>query len=211
MSRGEACSYIFTYYWYHMLIFFSAVALILLFTFHYFFGDEPPVFTCVLVNQAMDSERDDRITDAFSQHSGILPEQIVIDSGYNFSYGDIRLNGVNESSYEKFFLQWRNKELDAVVMPESFYEYCLELGGGFMDLNEMDTGDMPVYENQGRHDAILLGEDRLTGTLNGGEGEKLLLAFPESGTHQENCSAFLDYLLKVYEKSGGEGLEELFN
>ena len=65
----------------------------------------------------------------FSKASGIDVNRMDINSDYNISYGDMHLEGINESSYEKFFLKWQNGELDAVILPESFYEYCKELGG----------------------------------------------------------------------------------
>ena len=35
MTRRETCSYIWSYYWYHIMIFISVIALILLFAAHY--------------------------------------------------------------------------------------------------------------------------------------------------------------------------------
>ena len=51
MSRQDKVSYILTYYWYHMLIFFSVLALIVIFIVHYATYKKPE-FTCVMVNRS---------------------------------------------------------------------------------------------------------------------------------------------------------------
>ena len=115
MSRQDKVSYILTYYWYHMLIIFSVLALIVIFIVHYATYKKPE-FTCVMVNQQIDTQRDNQMTEGFAKFSKMDPKRIEINSNYNFSYGDLKLADVNESSNEKFFLQWRNNELDAVIM-----------------------------------------------------------------------------------------------
>lgn len=194
MNKKEAAEYILTYYWYHILIFVLLIGLLILFGLHYLFGNEKPEFTCVLLNQEIDTDRDNRLTEGFAALSGLSEEQIEIDSNYNFSYGDVQLSGVNESSYEKFFLRWRNEELDAVILPESLYEYCTEMGGTFRNLDGMDTGTLTLYTDEGVHTAVVLGNDRLTEEISGGEEELLLLAFPENGQHEEACRKFLSYI-----------------
>lgn len=113
MSRQDKVSYILTYYWYHMLIIFSVLALIVIFIVHYATYKKPE-FTCVMVNQQIDTQRDNQMTEGFAKFSKMDPKRIEINSNYNFSYGDLKLADVNESSNEKFFLQWRNNELDAL-------------------------------------------------------------------------------------------------
>ena len=134
MSRQDKVSYILTYYWYHMLIIFSVLALIVIFIVHYATYKKPE-FTCVMVNQQIDTQRDNQMTEEYAKFSKMDPKRIEINSNYNFSYGDLKLADVNESSNEKFFLQWRNNELDAVIMTESFYEYCKEVGGELFPSN----------------------------------------------------------------------------
>ena len=67
MGRRETCAYIMAYYWYHILGAVMAIALILLFAVHYGFGNQKPVFTCLIVNQAADGARDLQIRDGFAQ------------------------------------------------------------------------------------------------------------------------------------------------
>lgn len=212
MSRAEACSYILTYYWYHILGFVSILALILLFAAHYAFGNKKPVFTCVIVNQEINASRDNELTAAFAKEAGLPSERIVIDSNYNFSYGEVRLEGTNESSYEKFFFQWQNKELDAVILPESFYWHCKEMGGRFEVLEEDEVEGLAVYEDAGERTAVILGTDRFMEKVSGKKDEKLLLAFPSSGKNRAESKRFLAYLRNINEEqAGGKGIEEIIH
>lgn len=209
MDKRESCSYIITYYWYYILGIFLVVALILLFVFHYVFGNEKPLFTCVIVNQRIDNVRDNRITCEFSEHEDLPTDRIIIDSNYNFSYGDVKLEEVNESSYEKFFLQWHNHELDGIIIPKSFYDYCKEVGGVFRNLSDMDTGNLLLYEDEGIPVAVILGETYLKKDFNKDETEILLLAFPENSMHKEACQKFLNFIIQSHsEEIGDWSLEE---
>jgi len=205
MSRQDKVSYILTYYWYHMLIIFSVLALIVIFVVHYATYKKPE-FTCVMVNQQIDTQRDNQMTEEFAKFSKMDPKRIEINSNYNFSYGDLKLADVNESSNEKFFLQWRNNELDAVIMPESFYEYCKEVGGEFRDLDawNIDTGTYEKYQDNGKITGIALGTDRMTEKVTG-TGEKLLLVFPSNGKHEKAAKLYLEYMI------GGNADEKINN
>lgn len=205
MGRKEALAYIFTYYWYHMLAFVSVAALIFLFAAHYGSGNKKPLFTCMIVNQQTDAGRDLRIRDAFAQYADILPERVVIDSGCQFSYGQFRIQGVNESSYEKFFFQWGNHEIDAVIMPESFYRHCREMGGDFYVLDGKDVEGMELYMDEGQAKAAVLGEDRFMETAAGEKGGKLLLAFPVSGERTQMRNSFLKFVSRTW-KDHKEGI-----
>ena len=129
----------------------------------------------------------------FAVSSGLPEEQVVISTDYIFSYGDVVLEGVNESSYEKFFFQWKNQEIDAVIIPESFYLYIKEEGGGFKGLDGKITGEFEFYMDNGICTAVILGKDSFTEKISGKEDEKLLLAFPDNGRHTEECWEFLKF------------------
>lgn len=103
MDRGQRLEYIAAYYWYHILFVAAGLGFAFLFIRHLFFGEPPKEFVCVMVNQAVDYERDERLEKDFSEFSGIEPELVSVDSDYVFSYEGKQLEGVNESSYEKFF------------------------------------------------------------------------------------------------------------
>ena len=200
MNRKDTIGYILTYYWYHIAGFLAVLALIFVFVLHYKTYKKPE-FTCVMVNQKIDTPRDNQITEKFAKKSKMNAKRIEINSNYNFSYGSIKLDDVNESSYEKFFLQWKNHELDAVIMPESFYEYCKKLGGEFYSLDTWEGGRYETYIDSGKFTAVVLGKDRLT-------GQKLLLAFPETGKHEKVSRKFLKYLNTT---EGEETIEKIIN
>ena len=101
---------------------------------------------------------------------------------------------MNESSYEKFFLKWQNREIDAVILSESFYRHCKEMGGRFQSLEEQETEGFTAYMDEGQCRAVELGNDGATEWISGKEDEKLLLAFPSSGKHIAEGRSFLKYL-----------------
>lgn len=196
MNFRERCEYVITYYWYHLLGIFTFIFLTVFLIVHFAFGMDKPVFTCVLVNQDINHSRDEKIAEAFAEETESDADEIVIDSDFNISYGDVQLTGENESSYEKFFLKWRYKELDAVILPESFYNYCKEMGGSYVNLDEMDTGSLPLYTDQdsGIHTAVLVEQTWLKSDLVNETGEKLLLVLTEDGENKEMCQEFLTFL-----------------
>lgn len=194
MTRKEKGAYIWTYYWYHILGILSIITLILLFVLHYGFGNKKPVFTCVLVNQETGTSQTQDMAENFAGKYGLPVKQVVISADYTFSYGDVILEGVNESSYGKFFFQWRNKEIDAVILPESFYLYVKEMGGEFKELDEELVENFIPYMDNCVCTAIVLGNDSFTEKISGKKDEKLLLAFPETGIHTKECEMFLEFL-----------------
>src|SRR5699024_2646979 len=132
----------------------AAECLILFLIIHFGFREEPPLFTCALVNQEINFTRDEEIEKDFSADSGIDEGRMEINSDFNIAYGNLELEGINESSYEKFFFKWQNGELDAVVLPESFYEYCRDLGGVFRNLKNWNTEGFTLYEEKGAITAV---------------------------------------------------------
>ena len=149
---------------------------------------------CIIVNQEIDAARDREMADDFAKEAGLPEKRVVIDSDYNFSYDEFRLEGANESSYEKFFLKWQNREIDAVILSESFYRHCKEMGGRFQSLEEQETEGFTAYMDEGQCRAVELGNDGATEWISGKEDEKLLLAFPSSGKHIAEGRSFLKYL-----------------
>ena len=196
MNRKQRLEYILTYYWYHILGIAATIFLILFFVIHFGFGMVKPEFTCVLINQDINYVRDEKLAETFSEYSGIELKRINVDSDYNLSYGNVRLEGVNESSYEKFFFKWRNNELDAVIMPESFYKYCKEMGGTYRNLGKMKTGNLPLYEDDGIYTAVRIQGTELEKYLVDGI-EEMLLVFPADGENQQECGEFLSYMINA--------------
>lgn len=192
MDRDHAVEYVLNYYWYHILLGAIALGLIILLIYHLFWGrNQKPEFTCVIVNQEVDFSRDARMAEEFSAFSGIREKKCSIDSDYLISYDDVELPEANESSYEKFFFNWSSGSIDAVVMPESFYKYCLELGGVFCDVRELSPhreADAP--ENRINEGADAPSEDQMH------EGTEA----PKSGVNEgKNASEN-----QIYEGAGEE-------
>ncbi|MCI8640152.1 MAG: hypothetical protein HFG41_13705 [Coprococcus sp.] len=176
MDREHTLEYIRNYYWYHILIGFIILGLVVLLIYHIGWGERKKEFSCVLVNQAVDYGRDEKIAEGFGSFAGIDPRKILIDSDYHISYPGKKLEDVKESSYEKFFFNWSVEEIDAMVMEESFYEYCLGQEGEF-------TGEkVPV---KGTLLESLLEEE---------EDDPLVLVFPANAPHKDIAAVFQEYV-----------------
>ena len=121
-----------------------------------------------------------------------------------FSYGGLQVEGANESSYEKFFLKWRNEEIDAVILSESMYEFCREMRGEFRSLDNMDTSGFETYTDDGKVTAVVLGQDEFMEAATGKTDEKLLLAFPDNGKHGDLCDEFLECIREFKGELGGQ-------
>lgn len=209
MDRGQRLEYIVAYYWYHILFVAAGLGFAFLFIRHLFFGEPPKELICVMVNQAVDYERDERLGEDFSKISGIESELVSIDSDYVFSYKGKQLEGVNESSYEKFFFRWGNGEVDAAVMPDSFYKFCKGLGYEFVDLKEILEEEATEYErglwtgqileNNGRWEGIYLRGLPLMEYVEEEADDPVVLVFLQSKVRQE---AIRDFFLFAVEGEG---------
>ena len=142
MSREQKMDHIRRYYWYHILIALAVLGLAVLLIRHIFFPRPRVLFQCAVVNQPIDYPRDGRISEECVVALGLKKGQAIFDSDYQISYGDVQLEGTNESSYEKFFFNIAAGVLDAVTMPESFYTYAVELGVAFAQTEEIGLQTM---------------------------------------------------------------------
>lgn len=195
MTKEEKAEYIITYYWPHILGTFAMIALLVFLPVHFVFGNQKPEFTLVMVNQDINPQRDKKIVKAFAKESKISQKRINVDSDFNLSYGDVQLEGINESSYEKFFFKWQGGELDAVIMPESFYRYCKELGGEFTDVKEFDTGNLPLYTDGQKVSGILVTDAQVNAMrLDKTSKEDYIILFPSTGQHKAAVQKFLHFL-----------------
>lgn len=205
MDRSQAAEYIRNYYWYHILLGAIAMGLLFLLLYHVFWGrNQKPEFTCVIVNEEVDFPRDARIAEEFSAFSGIREKKIAVDSDYLISYGEVRLPEANESSYEKFFFNWSAGVIDAMVMPESFYRYCLGLGGEFCSLDGLASEEMQgllqdmFYQGDGGEGrAVCIKGTALEDWLQADEDDPLLLVFPAEMGHRAAAQEFLEYVSGV--------------
>ncbi|MGN0464985.1 MAG: hypothetical protein ACI4F9_01380 [Lachnospiraceae bacterium] len=203
MDRNKTIEYIANYYWYHILLFLLFVVIVILFLYHIFFGDRDMKFHCVIINQEVDYDRDAKLEKDFASFANQNPKKISVDSDYLISYGGVHLKGVNESSYEKFFFNWSSGEIDAVIMPESFYEYCKSLGAefeelsGFLlakDLQKIEQNKIGIKEKDSLV-GIYVEETKLMKYLRQDVDEKYILAFPNTGKHKVLNKKFLEMML----------------
>ncbi len=176
MSRSQKIEYIRNYYWYHILISCVLLGLFVLLIWHIGWGREKTEFSCVIVNQKTDYGRDRGLAREFAAYAGLEEKKVSVDSDYQISYGDKKLEGVNESSYEKFFFNWSAGAADAMIMPESFYDYCILQGGVFTE------------------DKIPIETTRLRDVFEEEEGDPVVLVFAADSRHKKACGLFLEYL-----------------
>lgn len=177
MSKEQKVEYICNYYWYHILIGCVLLGLVFLLIYHVGWGDRRKEFSCVIVNQEIDFARDKEIAKGFGTFCRLDEREILVDSDYQISYEDKELEGVNESSYEKFFFNWSAGEIDAMIMPESFYEYCLKQNGEFSE------------------ERIYLRETFLKDVLRDNVEDPVLIVFPAQTGHGDKCEQFAEYVM----------------
>lgn len=188
MTPKEKAEYVFTYYWYHILGICAVVFFIIFIPVHFLFGNQKPVFSLAIVNQQIDYDRDQEAEEAFAKLLGVKKELVDVDSDYHISYTGHEFEDANAGIYEKFFLKWRNEELDAVIAAEDFLEYCQSVGGRFHPIGSFETEGYELYEN-GELSGICLKET------------DMILAFPAEGSHKEECQKFIDFI-KSWEREG---------
>lgn len=201
MDREQKLAYIGTYYWYHILFAVVGLLLVVLLIRHLFFGEPPKEFTFIMVNQAIDFQRDERLLQDFSAVSGIEEKRMTVDSNYVFSYVGKEIEGANESSYDKFFFRLGGGELDGAIIPESFYRYCMELEYEFADLGAMLTGEQEAaYQDQllwqgGVCNGIYVEDAPLMRYLDQEAEDPVLLVFFQKEQYKEADRAFLAFAL----------------
>lgn len=203
MDKKQRMEYIFAYYWYHILLITLAIGLCFLFLYHVSWGRKKTDFSLVMVNQEVDFARDKEVAESFSSYSGMNSKNISIDSDYLISYENVNLKGVNESSFEKFFLNWASKTIDAIVMPESFLKYCEKQNGEIASIEELvgeetleNIEEDCIFENNGRSEGIYVEKTKLSQSLKCSKKDKVLLVFPKELKHKEACRQFLNYIFQ---------------
>ncbi len=205
MTTKEKAAYVLTYYWYYILLVAAAIALPVFFVCHFFAAkEERPQFLCALVNQELEEDAREQIVAEFAACAELEQEKVVLDASYQIAYEDMEAQGLDLSNYQKFFFQWENGELDAVILPEHFLNYCVEAGGGFLPLSQFGETDIDAYEVDGVPCAVYV-KDTLLGTyLTDASGDALLLAFPDTGKHTQNSQKFIRFVLKNQDEMEGE-------
>ncbi len=166
-------------------------------------GNPERLFSLAIVNQRVNYGRDEKLAEEFSISSGIKTRNILVDSDYLLSYGDVELEdvAVKESLFEKFFLSWRAGALDAVIMPESFFDYCIGKDGEFTGLLEIcpDLLDMGsedcFYKYNDVYTGIYIDKTKLSGDFITDGSGPVILVFIKNGSHLKECRKFIEYVL----------------
>ena len=70
------------------------------------------------------------------------------------------------------------------------------MGAEYTDISEYDTGNLPLYEENGIS-GIDITQTKIIDKLNISDGDKLLLVFPAEGKNHESCQKFLSYLFDM--------------
>lgn len=195
MSLKEKIEYIFTYYKWYILGVCAAVGLVIFLIVHFAFPQEKEAFSCAMINQRIDYDRDAELEKDFADASGLDAALIDIDSDYNISYPGHEIEDANAGVFDKFFIKYSNGEFDAIITTPDFAKYCQTVGAVYTSMDEYDTGDLTVY-SEGDISGIDISDTKLMDKLDTLDDEKLILVFPVEGTHHEACQKFLNYLLK---------------
>lgn len=191
MTFKEKIQYIMTYYWYHILGACLIVGLLIFIIVHFGFADKRKEFSCAIINQSMDVNRDEKLA-SLAQKKFSDKEKVVVDSNYEFSYNGEKQEGINLSLFEKFFIKWRQGEINVVIADKDFLDYCISSGGRFYSIKGVDTGDLKLY-NKNKVSGIELSSTDIARYI-GGNAKKLVIAFPVEGADKKACQKFIDFV-----------------
>ena len=209
MDGRQKAEYILAYYWYHILIAVLLLAIICLLIYHLAWGRQKTVFSLAIVNQEIDYARDEKLLGQYAESSGISRKLLSFDSDYILSYDDVKFEGTQESSFEKFFLSWSVGAIDAAVMPVSFYLYCKEKDGEFVGIEEILPDAVVsrrdcLYQDNGKYMGVYVGETGIAENFRLDDKDSVILVFlRNSNKSLEECRRFLEFVLAG--QTGGLG------
>ena len=191
MTKKDKMQYIMKYYWYHILGICAAIGLILFIIIHFGFADRRVEFSCAIVNQEIDTDRDEKVA-MLAQKKFSDKEKVIVDSNYQFKYRGEKQEGINTSLFEKFFIKWGQGEISAVIADKDFLEYCVSSGGKFYSIDDFDVKGLDIY-NEKKVSGIKLSSTGLTDYIDDKDNE-LILAFPADGAEKKECQKFIDFV-----------------
>ncbi len=181
IDKEERVSYIAEYYWYHILLTFLAFFLLCLLVYHVTLGRQSIELTVSIVNEETDDERDETLSQLLAELTGIEAGEISVDSNYKVAYN--ATSETDYTGYDKFFFGWSQGELDVVVMPTSFLEYCIDLGGELRTINE--NGSV----------SIALANTIFATQIEDNEEDPLVVVFPSNGQHETAAESVMENLV----------------
>lgn len=160
LDRSQRLTYIWDYYKVHIGV--CAIVLVGLaaFIWHLCFTNQEAVLNFAIVNEDMDTARDNQLARDLAGYLEINPkkEKVVVDSNYNIAYHyDDETNQAyyidgtvasDFSTYEKYFLNLGSGTVDAAVIPEEFLEYCESVETYYSPVEQVLTEEqMQKYED----------------------------------------------------------------
>lgn len=211
MTKEQKINYIIEYYLAFIIGAFVLVIAIVWLVFHFVADDKEEGFNCALVNCAVEGNSIE-LSDEMTKFFGYDPKEkeAYFDIDYQIAYPGVDNEAADNSFYEKFFLNIRMEVLDAVIMPQSFMEYCNTVGHPFYDvydvLSEEQIKTYEPYFLKGKDEegneytcgidiskSEFFDEMGIYG-VKANEKEPLVLAFAYGGKHLEESREFLNYL-----------------
>ncbi|MBR1874706.1 MAG: YesL family protein [Eubacterium sp.] len=204
-----------SYVWYnHIGVFvFAGVFLLVVGGIGYsmLFNDKSAEFTLAAVNTYSD-KGDNELTDALNISLGFdgKDRYSIVDTGYQlaYNYGGKRVDNTasDESNFDKFFLNIRNRVMDAAIVPRSFYDYCNSIEDVFYDIEyvvgqeelaklkpflEKGSGDYEEYYRGIRiNDCSFLKKNGIR-FIDANKDEDYILVFPTGSGRIDNSRRFL--------------------
>lgn len=216
MTKEEKINYIIEYY----LAFIIGAVLLLIaviwLIFHFAFDEKEEGFNCALVNCAVE-ENSLELSDELTEFFGYEPKkkEAYFDIDYQIAYPGVDNEAADNSFYEKFFLNIRMEVLDAVIMPQSFMEYCNTVGHPFYDVYDvLDAEQIKTYEpyfikgkdEEGKEYTCGIDISKLKffdemgiQEVKANAEEPLVLSFAYGGKHLKESRSFLKFL-ETFEK-----------
>ncbi len=206
----ERLSYLFTYYKGIPIAIVSMIVLAVL----WFSGEKTAAgadFSIALVNTYGGD------TDGLEQVvSSAIGGTVLVDNGYQIPYtiGEetIQSDVATLSDYDRFFLNIRTGNLDAAIVPESFFNYTCGIGGALRDVREViDRERLAAYmeflvwaEDEelglGAYGIVLPGsglrEQISEGFVADNRGERAVLIFPAGVGSDEQCALLTELLME---------------
>lgn len=191
-----------------------AICLIVGLGYHFIFNGNNCCFNLAVVN-GYTSESDIKLSEKLDKVFGYdgSKEYTYVDTEYQVSYEydevNIENTAADNSFYDKFFLNIRTGQIDAAIVPKSFFDYCNSLGNVFYDveyvLSDEQSEKLKERFIAGKTDdgefvnGIEIGECNYleeTGItfVDVNSDDSYILVFPINGSHIRKCKEFVDYI-----------------
>jgi uncharacterized membrane protein YesL len=191
-----------------------AVCLIIGLGYHFIFNGNDCCFNLAVVNsyaKESDGKLSENLDNMFELDGN--RKYAYVDTEYQISYETDGVNieniAADNSFYDKFFLNIRTGQIDAAIIPKSFFDYCNSLGNIFYDVGYVLSDEQEdSFSNRfvvgktedGDHkNGIEVGKCNYlkeTGItfIDVNRDDEYILVFPINGSHIDKCRDFVDHI-----------------